>query len=568
MFKVNPPLRTAGRRRRRAGGAGRRHHRRHRHRPRPARPGGQGAAVRPGAARACSASRRRWPLALSELGLPIDPTALFALLSWQPAAIVGPRRPRRRRRRAPGQPVRASTPPTDVDGRPRPPGQPQPQHPLRRPHPHRPGPPHRPRRRARRPRRGGHSDERTSPDRSPARPGRRHRPSRARPSAPTAQAASPPARSCSTPCCPATRRSSPTRPTPARSSPSPTPTSATTASNPADDESRRARSAAGVVVRELARRSQQLAGDEDLDAFLRAPRRARHRRHRHPPPHPPHPRRRRHARARSAPPTRPRSRRRRRPSRAPTASTWSPRSPPPSPTPWATARCRVVAYDFGIKRTILRHLGELATVEVVPAVDPGRRGAGPRARRRVPLQRPGRPGRRGLRRRRHPGPARASADLRHLPRPPAARHRARRRRPTSCRSATTAATTRCAARDGAGRDHQPEPQLRRRRRLAAGAEVTHVNLNDGVVEGLRCTDAPAFSVQYHPEAGPGPHDARYLFDEFADLMETGSQLMPQRTDIRVDPAHRLRARSSSARPASSTTRAPRPAGCCGRRATG
>ena len=50
------------------------------------------------------------------------------------------------------------------------------------------------------------------------------------------------------------------------------------------------------------------------------------------------------------------------------------------------------------------------------------------------------------------------------------------------------------------------------------ADVTHVNLNDGVVEGLRCRDVPAFSVQYHPEAGPGPHDARYLFKEFEDLM--------------------------------------------------
>jgi len=50
------------------------------------------------------------------------------------------------------------------------------------------------------------------------------------------------------------------------------------------------------------------------------------------------------------------------------------------------------------------------------------------------------------------------------------------------------------------------------------AEVTHVNLNDGVVEGLRCTHAPAFGVQYHPEAGPGPHDARYLFGLFDDLM--------------------------------------------------
>ena len=53
------------------------------------------------------------------------------------------------------------------------------------------------------------------------------------------------------------------------------------------------------------------------------------------------------------------------------------------------------------------------------------------------------------------------------------------------------------------------------------AEITHVNLNDGVVEGLRATGAEAFSVQYHPEASPGPHDAHYLFGEFLALMDTG-----------------------------------------------
>jgi len=52
-------------------------------------------------------------------------------------------------------------------------------------------------------------------------------------------------------------------------------------------------------------------------------------------------------------------------------------------------------------------------------------------------------------------------------------------------------------------------------------ELTHVNLNDGVVEGFRCTSIPAFSVQYHPEAGPGPHDARYLFSDFRALMIGG-----------------------------------------------
>jgi carbamoyl-phosphate synthase small subunit len=51
------------------------------------------------------------------------------------------------------------------------------------------------------------------------------------------------------------------------------------------------------------------------------------------------------------------------------------------------------------------------------------------------------------------------------------------------------------------------------------ARVSHVCLNDDVVEGLECLDAPAFSVQYHPEAAAGPHDAAYLFDRFAALME-------------------------------------------------
>jgi carbamoyl-phosphate synthase small subunit len=50
------------------------------------------------------------------------------------------------------------------------------------------------------------------------------------------------------------------------------------------------------------------------------------------------------------------------------------------------------------------------------------------------------------------------------------------------------------------------------------ADVTHLNLNDGVIEGFRSRRAAAFSVQYHPEAAPGPHDARYLFAEFDLLM--------------------------------------------------
>lgn len=54
--------------------------------------------------------------------------------------------------------------------------------------------------------------------------------------------------------------------------------------------------------------------------------------------------------------------------------------------------------------------------------------------------------------------------------------------------------------------------------LAGVADVTHLNLNDGTVEGLRVRGERAFSVQYHPEAGPGPHDARYLFGRFEELL--------------------------------------------------
>ena len=49
--------------------------------------------------------------------------------------------------------------------------------------------------------------------------------------------------------------------------------------------------------------------------------------------------------------------------------------------------------------------------------------------------------------------------------------------------------------------------------------MSHVCLNDDVVEGLACLDVPAFSVQYHPEASPGPHDADYLFARFLEAMD-------------------------------------------------
>jgi len=54
------------------------------------------------------------------------------------------------------------------------------------------------------------------------------------------------------------------------------------------------------------------------------------------------------------------------------------------------------------------------------------------------------------------------------------------------------------------------------------AEVTHINLNDKTIEGLRFKNFPGMSVQYHPEASPGPHDSSYLFDQFMDMVAGNS----------------------------------------------
>jgi carbamoyl-phosphate synthase small subunit len=63
-----------------------------------------------------------------------------------------------------------------------------------------------------------------------------------------------------------------------------------------------------------------------------------------------------------------------------------------------------------------------------------------------------------------------------------------------------------------------------------GGEPTHINLNDGTLEGFRHSQMPIFAVQYHPEASPGPHDARYLFDCFIDMMATGRSPTAEQMD--------------------------------------
>ncbi len=67
-------------------------------------------------------------------------------------------------------------------------------------------------------------------------------------------------------------------------------------------------------------------------------------------------------------------------------------------------------------------------------------------------------------------------------------------------------------------EHATDPIPVTRNTLFGPVQLTHWNLNDDTLEGLGCLDVPAFSVQYHPEAAPGPHDSRYLFDDFRELM--------------------------------------------------
>jgi len=182
---------------------------------------------------------------------------------------------------------------------------------------------------------------------------------------------------------------------------------------------------------------------------------------------------------------------------------------------------RVVAYDFGIKEAMLRQLGDLATVTVVPASTPAEavldlgpdgiflsNGPGD------PAALPGIIGevRRLVDHGRVPVfgiclghqllASALGATTYKLPFGHHGGNHPVRRTATGRVEITSQNHNYAVAADSLG-----------------ATEVTHVNLNDGVIEGLRSTEVPAFSVQYHPEAGPGPHDARYLFEEFRMLMD-------------------------------------------------
>ncbi|MGE0307111.1 MAG: glutamine-hydrolyzing carbamoyl-phosphate synthase small subunit [Acidimicrobiia bacterium] len=191
-----------------------------------------------------------------------------------------------------------------------------------------------------------------------------------------------------------------------------------------------------------------------------------------------------------------------------------------APYTFGDGKFRVAAYDFGIKTTILRHLSGIATVEVVPA----HTSAAELLDR--PLD--------GVFLSNGPGDPEmvetASANIRAL---------LEARVPIfgiclghQLLSRALGGSTFKLPFGHHGGNH-PVRDLRTGKveitsqnhnfcvdpdSLTGVAEITHLNLNDHTNEGMRVLDAPAFSVQYHPEAGPGPHDSQYLFAEFADLM--------------------------------------------------
>jgi len=181
---------------------------------------------------------------------------------------------------------------------------------------------------------------------------------------------------------------------------------------------------------------------------------------------------------------------------------------------------RIVAYDFGIKRTILRHLSGLGEITVVPASTPADEVLARRPDGVFLSNGPGDPAAVGY----------ATDAVRGLvDRVPVFGICLGHQLLASALGATTVKLP-----FGHHGGNHPVRQLatgqveitsqNHNYAVAEGSiggdvAVTHVNLNDGVVEGIRSDALRAFGVQYHPEAGPGPHDAAYLFDEFAALVD-------------------------------------------------
>jgi carbamoyl-phosphate synthase small subunit len=181
---------------------------------------------------------------------------------------------------------------------------------------------------------------------------------------------------------------------------------------------------------------------------------------------------------------------------------------------------RIVAYDYGIKRTILRHLSGLGEVTVVPAATPAAEVLARQPDGVFLSNGPGDPAAVGYASEAIGGLVGAvpvfgiclghqllstalGATTHKLPFGHHGGNHPVRRLATGRVEITSQNHNYAVAEGSLGRD----------------VEISHVNLNDGVIEGIRADALRAFSVQYHPEAGPGPHDAAYLFDEFASLID-------------------------------------------------